>query len=495
MAAAGGLNHTVLLTERGGLLCFGDNLSGQLGRGDSEDHFLPALLGGVGPVVGDALEELPGSDAMRAARALDIGPWEQRAAEQIVAEPRPFGGEALVAVAAGVRHTVCVTDGGAVYAAGYNRHGQLGLHNLAHHTLFTRVPLADVQMVACGYEHTLALTRTGAVWEWGSGARGQNGRVWVPNQSRPVHVAALNGIAMVAAGRFHNVAVGADGRVWTWGYSHQGALGHDDTDEVPFPVPRVLDPPAFGGDAVLFVAAGDAYTAAVTVHGALWMWGAGNDGQLGLGDRAHRRVPVRITDAGPPPAWGGSPVHMVSCCGGHDGDYFSMTLAVTKDGAVWSWGTSSAGALGHGRTIPGEMDRRVTPTRIPQAAFHGAHIVLVSAGYGGASVAVCKHGLVYVWGSGALGTAANPEYSDVPRPLPASVFPGARCARGGGLSRQHMVIFMQGLHARLGAQCVYHDINNDVITRVVEQGCVLNEPYKDMHEGLRRLLAVELRET
>ena len=88
MAAASGSAYTVLLTERGGLLCFGSNTFGQLGRGDREDHFLPALLGGVGPVVGDALEELPGSDAMRAARALDIGPWEQRAAEQIVAEPQ-----------------------------------------------------------------------------------------------------------------------------------------------------------------------------------------------------------------------------------------------------------------------------------------------------------------------------------------------------------------------------------------------------------------------
>ena len=94
MAAAGGLNCTVLLTERGGLLCFGNNLFGQLGRGDRDSHFLPALLGGVGPVVGDALEELPGSDAMRAARALDIGPWGQRAAEQIAAAPHPFGGEA-----------------------------------------------------------------------------------------------------------------------------------------------------------------------------------------------------------------------------------------------------------------------------------------------------------------------------------------------------------------------------------------------------------------
>jgi len=80
--------------------------------------------------------------------------------------------------------------------------------------------------------------------------------------------------------------------------------------------------------------------------------------------------------------------------------------------------------------------------------------VLVAAGSSRVKVAVCRHGLVHVWGTGALGTAAAPESSDVPVPLAASVFPGARCGRGGGLSRQQMVVFAQGAHARLGADCV-----------------------------------------
>jgi len=491
MAAAGGFSYTVLLTERGGLMVFGKNLSGQLGRGDNEDHFLPALLGGVGPVVGDALEDLPGSDAVRAARALCLVPWEQQDAEQIVAEPHPFGGEALLAVAAGFRHTVCVTDGGAVYATGLNSYRQLGLGDEHYRTLFARVPLdAAVQMVACGSEHTLALARTGEVWAWGSGTRGQNGQFSTRHQSVPARVAGLPGIAMVAAGKYHSVAVGADGRVWTWGESNDGGLGHDDAEQSAEPAPRVLGLPVFGGDAVLFVSAGHGCTAAVTKLGAVWAWGRNENGQLGLGDQVQRRVPVMIANAGPPPAWGGSSVRMLSCCGsaGH-----GHTLAVTQDGAVWSWGVSYA--LGHGGTGPRAFDRRLTPTRIPQAAFGGARIVLVSAGNGSAKVAVCNHGLGYVWGTGALGTSATEEHSNVPLLLPASMFPGARCARGGGLSRQHTVAFMQGQHARLGALCVYRDTLDSVIGRVVTECRVLGKPYKDMPEGLRRLLAVELRET
>jgi len=238
------------------------------------------------------------------------------------------------------------------------------------------------------------------------------------------------------------------------------------------------------------VAAGHAFTAAVTKLGALWTWGRNDNGQLGLGDLAERRVPAMIADAGPPPAWGGSSVRMVSCCA--NGDH---SFAVTEDGAVWSWGASFTGALGHGGTVPNVIDRRLSPTRMRRAAFGGAHIVLVSAGNGSVKVAVCNHGLVHVWGAGALGVAATEEHSDVPLVLSASVFPGARCGRGGGLSRQHTVAFMQGLHTRLGAQCVYRGAVNDVITCVVAQGRVLNEPYKRMHEGLRRLLAVDLRET
>jgi len=493
MAAASGSSYTVLLTERGGLMCFGGNTFGQLGRGDRENHFLPALLGGVGPVVGDALEELPGSDAMRAARALDIGPWGQRAAGQIAAAPHPFGGEALLAVAAGFQHTVCATDGGAVYAAGYNNDGQLGLGDLEHRSLFARVRLgAAVQMVACGWLHTLALTRTGEVWAWGSGGCGQNGHPPTQDQSVPARVAGLAGIAMVAGGKYHSVAVGADGCVWTWGESDHGALGHGDADGIAFAAPRVLGVPVFGGDAVLFVAAGHAFTAAVTKLGALWTWGINNNGQLGLGDLAERRVPAMIADAGPPPAWGGSSVRMVSCSSS-GGD--TNTFAVTEDGAVWSWGTSFAGALGHDGTMPNGMNRRLAPARIPRAAFGGARIVLVSAGQGSAKVAVCNHGLVHVWGRGALGGAATEQRSDVPLVLSASVFPGARCGRGGGLSRQHTVAFMQGLQTRLGVQCVYRGVLDDVITGVMAQGRVLNEPYKRMHEGLRRLLAVDVRLT
>jgi len=328
------------------------------------------LLGGVGEYAGDAVCNLPGGELFTRLLAQNGGALEGPA--PIPAEGHFFNGEAVVMVVTGASYSMCVTDSGGVFATGDNNHGQLGLGDAIRRSSFTSLGLnacdgLPVMMVACGVDHTLVLTRTGLVWAFGAGANGENGSPGLQALSVPTRVAALAGIVMVAAGLGHSVALGVDGRMWTWGSSLGGALGYDDTGDGATPIPRALSLEAFGGDAVLFVAAGDSYTMAVTAPGDLWAWGAGGAGRLGLGDVADRRVPARLAHT-----WGGSCVRMVSCNRG--GDPYTYTMAVTEDGAVWTWGSPCCGQLGHDDRLP-----RLTPTRIPQAAFGGAHIVLVHA--------------------------------------------------------------------------------------------------------------------
>jgi len=519
MAATIGNNFCALLTERGGLMLFGTNRNGQLGLGHADNYANPVLLGGVGLArdagdagdAGDAvhagnaghaghakdaghagdgqgLDGLPGNMDFMATVAEVMGPRGIGPPEQMGPGEHPFQDEALIMVAAGRSHTVCVTEGGAVYVSGANGSGQLGLGHRSSRNRFSAIG-ADVfgqgaraTMVACGYMHTLVLTQTGEVWAFGMGRAGQTGNVLLQDRLDPALVGGLSRIVMVAAGRLQSAAVGADGRLWTWGASHYGALGHDDTDSIARPAPRALGPHAFGGEAVVFVAVGTECMAVVTAAGDLWAWGKGIYYQLGLGDDLNRRVPTQVTDAGPPPAWGGSRVRMVSCGRSHaDGG-----MAVTEAGVVWTWGTSSRGALGHGR----EQQRR-TPARIPQLPFHGARIVLVCKGENHVSMAVSEHGVVYMWGK----LDDHHEISDVPRMLAASVYAGARCGRSGGLSREQLVVFAQGTHARLGAGCACLDLPDETIICIAKQGQILTAPYGDMHEGLLRLLAVSVRKT
>ena len=60
-------------------------------------------------------------------------------------------------------------------------------------------------------------------------------------------------------------------------YEKQLALDHADVDQ-----PKLVK--SLRNFQIMHVSAGFAHTGACTVDGALYMWGAGSGGQLGLGD-------------------------------------------------------------------------------------------------------------------------------------------------------------------------------------------------------------------
>jgi len=183
-------------------------------------------------------------------------------------------------------------------------------------------------MVACGDFHMLVLTAAGLVWSCGEGVYGKLGHGNAATHLVLTLVAAerLEGalIVMVAAGADHNVALEAEGRVWTWGWGFFGQLGHNDRQNRLVPI--LVAGEALGGAATILVAAGSRHTVAVMIDGALWAWGHGGDGQLGLGDEESKLVPARVESQ---VEFGGSPVLMAACGDRH-------TLAVTKAGTLWA---------------------------------------------------------------------------------------------------------------------------------------------------------------
>ena len=70
------------------------------------------------------------------------------------------------------------------------------------------------------------------------------------------------------------------------------------------------------------------------------------------------------------------------------------SLAITADGAVWSWGLGGFGELGHG-----DMHQQLLPKKVEALA---ERVVAVSAGYDH-SLAITADGSVWSWGSGGNG--------------------------------------------------------------------------------------------
>jgi alpha-tubulin suppressor-like RCC1 family protein len=127
---AAGASHTLALTATGGVLAWGSNNHGQLGRSEPKYAIAPLAV------------DLP---------------------------------ERAEAVAAGMYFSLALGESGHVYAWGWNSRGQLGLAGRHDRFQPTPVPgLANVAAIAAGQAHAAALTSTALVG-WGSNAAGQIG--------------------------------------------------------------------------------------------------------------------------------------------------------------------------------------------------------------------------------------------------------------------------------------------------------------------------------
>ena len=92
------------------------------------------------------------------------------------------------------------------------------------------------------------------------------------------------------------------------------------------------------------VAAGGnhSHNLALTAGGAVWSWVEGYSGILGHGDHQHQLLPKKVE------AFAGQRVVAVSAGVAH-------SLALTADGAVFTWGLVESGCLGHGEDLSNQL--------------------------------------------------------------------------------------------------------------------------------------------
>jgi len=154
-----------------------------------------------------------------------------------------FGGSKVLFAAAHAQHAAVVTAAGELWAWGQGNSGCLGLGQLIDSQDVIRVPTrvgeaagaafggAAVLMAACGCRHTVVLTDSGAVWTCGSGLCGVIGhgdvlRHYVPTRI-PQDQFEDSRILCVAAAGHISMALTAAGALYSWGIGPLG-LGYPD---------------------------------------------------------------------------------------------------------------------------------------------------------------------------------------------------------------------------------------------------------------------------
>jgi len=206
VAIAAGDMHSMALTSDGNVFAWGSNWSGQLGNNSTTSSPVPV-------------------------------PVDMNGA---------LAGKTVVAIA-GMSHSLALTSDGQVFAWGNNFSGQLGNNSTANSPVPAPVDMSGalagqtVVAVAAGMGHSLALTTDGKVFSWGNNYSGQLGNNSTTSSPVPVPVdtsgpLAGKPVATIAAGDMHSMALTSDGQVFAWGYNSFGQLGNNSTQDSPVPV-------------------------------------------------------------------------------------------------------------------------------------------------------------------------------------------------------------------------------------------------------------------
>ena len=198
----------------------------------------------------------------------------------------------VVGVALGYAFTLVVTDAGAVFSCGCGDFDVLG-HGSWKNELMPRCIEALTEMgrrfvaVAAGERHALALTEDGELYGWGcEGAANGYGR----EEHTPHRVAAFNSecIKLVHARALCSCAVTEKGELFTWGFDYaQSAysLGHG-VNTLQQGTPKRVE--ALVGTRIAAVAIGEYHTLASDEDGVVWAFGEPLG--LGLGGPEHLYV-------------------------------------------------------------------------------------------------------------------------------------------------------------------------------------------------------------
>jgi alpha-tubulin suppressor-like RCC1 family protein len=443
MQVKAGNGHTCTLSTTGGVKCWGNNGSGQLGDGSTTNRTLPVDVVGLGN--GVAAISVGGFHTCALIVMSGVKCWGKNANGQLgdstmTDSPIPVDVTGLdsnvTAIFAGGSHTCALTVSGGVKCWGYNDYGQLGDSTTTSKTTPVDVTglSSGVAGISAGNSHTCAVTTAGSVKCWGmdsDGQLGDGGANW--KKSTPVDVTGLNsGVSVVTAGGRHTCALTTAGGVKCWGYNGYGQLGDGSSSQMKS---TPVDVTGLDSD-VTAIYGGGGHTCAL-ITGDVKCWGLNDYGQLGDGTTTNKSTPIDVigldnglaaittgnshtcslNTTGGVKCWGwndttnkSTPVDVMGL--GSDmtaiaaGGWYTCGLSMTDGVKCWGW--NDFGQLGDGSTT-----NRATPVN---ATGLSSGINIIDGGWAHTCV-LSTTGGVRCWGRNRTGQVGDGTTTDKSIPV------------------------------------------------------------------------------
>ncbi|MBI5529160.1 MAG: RCC1 repeat-containing protein [Deltaproteobacteria bacterium] len=236
MAASAGGGCTCAVTNGGGVKCWGYNYYGQLGDGTYDDKSTPVDV--LGLTSGVMAATACGNHTCAVTNGGGVKCWGENTTGQLgigtatYQESTPVDVLGLtsgaMAVTACEGHTCAVTNEGGVKCWGINLDGQLGDGTTRDRSTPVDVLqlTSGVMAATAGGDYTCAVTTSGGINCWGNNEHGQLGDGTSVDKLTPVDVLGLSsGVKAVTAGFSHTCALTSAGAVKCWGGNSAGQLG------------------------------------------------------------------------------------------------------------------------------------------------------------------------------------------------------------------------------------------------------------------------------
>eukprot|EP00826_Nyctotherus_ovalis_P059540 TRINITY_DN8289_c0_g1_i10.p1 TRINITY_DN8289_c0_g1~~TRINITY_DN8289_c0_g1_i10.p1 ORF type:complete len:890 (+),score=212.01 TRINITY_DN8289_c0_g1_i10:130-2670(+) len=292
-----GYEHAAIITNKGQLFTFGNNIDGRLGLGknapsqsntpccvDSLSHaFVLKVACGACHTLAVTEHGEVYSWGLGDYGALGIGSFETQWEPAKIAF---VGKRRIVEVSCGARHSAMVDEGGKLLVAGSNESGQLGVAGQTQKTPVVVDSVSEeVKSASCGAYHTLVLTMSGRVYATGGNAAGELGIGNTRSSKSPVEIPKLrkHKVSKVAAG-YHSAALTNKGEVFIWGTGEFGEFFE------PVSLSSIAGSSLVADD----ISVGGSFGAAIDHKGSLHTWGGNACGELAQGDCDARSVPCVV---------------------------------------------------------------------------------------------------------------------------------------------------------------------------------------------------------
>jgi alpha-tubulin suppressor-like RCC1 family protein len=236
--AAGGENHTLILTETGDVFAFGSAECGKLG---------------LGPVKPKTLYH----------SAIQIPNFRN-----------------IQLIACGDNHSLAISNEGILYTWGDGWKGQLGKGNTDN--LYEPTPISaseNFKFADCGAIHTVAIDRDDKVWHWGDAESVASD---IPILT-PTRIASIENMSFiqVACGEKYTLAITINKKIYGWGKPRKYRLAEleDREEENAYISPTMI----FIDDItkITQISAGRIHCAAIGSKGEVYTWGFAGNGRLG----------------------------------------------------------------------------------------------------------------------------------------------------------------------------------------------------------------------